>query len=92
MEVDIACEPRDGRIRPAGYQNCIAAAQEALKFQPDLAAAYNNLATAYNDLGMWNRAIQAAIQAVRIDPNFQVAKGNLQYALSQKQKASAARR
>lgn len=36
-------------------------------------------------MGNWDEAIQAAQQALRIKPDFQLASGNLKWATSQKQ-------
>jgi tetratricopeptide (TPR) repeat protein len=69
------------------YAACIQAAREALKLKPDYAEAYNNIAAAYQALGMWDEAIQAAVQALKIKPDFQLARNNLQYSLEQKRQA-----
>ncbi len=65
-------------------KECIAAAQEALRLDPNYPEAYNNLAAAYEALGMWDEAIQAATEAIRLKPDFQLAKNNLAWSLSQK--------
>jgi tetratricopeptide (TPR) repeat protein len=69
------------------YQDSIAAAREALKLKPDYAEADNNIAAAFNGLGMWDDAISAGKEALRIKPDFQLAKNNLETSLSQKKKA-----
>jgi tetratricopeptide (TPR) repeat protein len=69
------------------YAACIQAAREALKLKPDYAEAYNNIAAAYQAMGMWDEAIQAALQALKIKPDFQLARNNLQYSLEQKRRA-----
>jgi len=63
---------------------CIAAAKMALAILPTSAEAYNNIAAAYEDLGRWDEAIQAAREAVRLKPDFQLAKNNLAWSESQK--------
>jgi len=68
------------------YQDCIAAAREALQRDPDMAEAYNNLAAGSASLGMWDEAIRAANEAIRIKPDFQLARNNLAWALDQKRK------
>ncbi len=55
-----------------------------MKLRPDYAGAYNNIAAAYQSLGLWDEAIAAAGQAVRLKPDFRLARKNLHY--SQKQK------
>jgi tetratricopeptide (TPR) repeat protein len=67
------------------YEDCIRAAEEALKLRPGYAEAYNNLAAAYEDLHQWDKAIRAANEALRLKPDFQLARNNLNYSLSQKQ-------
>ena len=37
------------------YEDCIRAAREALKINPNLAEAYANIATAYHTMGKWMR-------------------------------------
>jgi len=69
------------------YQDCIAAAKEALHLRPAFAEAYNNMAAAYASLGQWDETIQAASEALRIQPDFQFARNNLEFARSQKNKA-----
>ena len=69
------------------YQDCIAAAKEALHLRPEFAEAYNNMAAAYASLGQWDETIRAASEALRIQPDFQFARNNLEFARSQKNKA-----
>ena len=71
------------------FHEAIAAAQEALKLQPDYAEAYNNIAAAYEDLEMWDLAIEAANQALKIRPDFELARNNLLWSQQQKKKAEA---
>jgi len=72
------------------YSDCIRTAKQALERKPDSAEAYNNIAAAYNSMGLWDDGIQAATEATRLKPDFQLAKNNLQYAIAQKQRAAAA--
>jgi len=62
---------------------CIAMARMALAILPTSAEAYNNIAAAYEDLGMWEEAVQAAKEAIRLKPDFQLAKNNLAWSESQ---------
>ena len=66
------------------YQDCVNAAQEALKLRPGYDLAYNNICSAYNILHEWDKAIEAGKKAVQISPNNQLAKNNLQAALNGK--------
>jgi protein O-mannosyl-transferase len=66
------------------YQDCIDAAQKAIKLKPDYAEAYNNIAAAYQSMHRWDAAIAAAQHAVRLKPNFTLAKNNLAWSQQQK--------
>lgn len=59
------------------FQECINAAQEALKIKPDFAEAYNNIGSAYNALKEWDKAIEAFNEALKINPEMELAKNNL---------------
>lgn len=59
------------------YEKCIEAAQEALKIKPDYAEAYNNICTAYNQLGEYAEAEKACKRALEINPGYELAKNNL---------------
>jgi protein O-mannosyl-transferase len=66
------------------YENCIMAAEEALKINPKYDAAYNNICTAHNALGNFDKAIEACNKALAITPNYPLAKGNLDFAVNTK--------
>ncbi len=66
------------------YQASIDAAHRALQFNPTSELAYNNLGAAYAALAQWDLAIQNDQQALRLKPDFQLAKNNLAWALSRK--------
>jgi tetratricopeptide (TPR) repeat protein len=66
------------------YVESIGAAQTALNMKPDYAEAFNNIGAAYGALRMWDPAIQADQQAVRLKPGLQLARNNLAWALTQK--------
>jgi len=55
-----------------------------LEMKPDYALAYNNMCSAYNALGEWDKAIEAGEKALAIDPNYKLAANNL--ALARKNK------
>jgi len=62
------------------YEQCIDAANEALKLKPGYDLAYNNICAAYNKLGQRDRAIAAGRQGLKFSPNNQMLKNNLQEA------------
>ncbi len=70
--------------RKNDFQGCIRFAQLALKQRPRYAEAYNNLIAAYNSLGQWDQAIHAGQEALRIQPGYELARNNLLWAESQK--------
>ena len=64
------------------YQECIWAAEQALKLRPNYAEAYNNIGSAYNSMKQWDKGIVALEKALAIKPDFQLAKNNLDWAKS----------
>lgn len=66
------------------YAGCIRAAEEALKIRPDYPDAYNNICSAANKLGEWDKAIEAGGKAVQLKPDYQLAINNLKIALQNK--------
>jgi len=67
------------------YEESIAAAEAALRLDPNAAEAWNNIAADYESLHAWDKAIEAAGKAVAIRPDFQLAKNNLAWSEQQKQ-------
>ncbi|MFH1826211.1 MAG: tetratricopeptide repeat protein [bacterium] len=65
------------------YQECISAAEQAIKLRPDFAEAYNNIGSAYNSMKQWDKGIIALEKALAIKPDFQLARNNLDWAKSQ---------
>jgi tetratricopeptide (TPR) repeat protein len=59
------------------FEECVSAADQAIKLKPAYAEAYNNAGAAYNSMGMWDEAITALNQSLSINPGFQLAKNNL---------------
>jgi tetratricopeptide (TPR) repeat protein len=66
------------------YSESIDAARRALALKADYAEAYNNIGFAYAGLGLWEPAIAAVEEALRLQPNFQLAKNNLAWFLERK--------
>jgi protein O-mannosyl-transferase len=51
-----------------------------LKLRPDYAEAWNNICAANNQLGRFEEASKACEQALRLKPDLELARNNLQYA------------
>ncbi len=73
------------------YQECIHAAQEALRIQPDLPEAYVNIAAAWHAMGKEEETIAALKAALKLRPDFETAKHNLAYELAHYPSAASAR-
>jgi tetratricopeptide (TPR) repeat protein len=62
------------------YEKSIESTKKAIALNPKNSSAYNNLCSAYNELYMWEKAIEACSLALKIDSNFTLAKNNLNWA------------
>src|SRR5688572_7832749 len=56
------------------YKECIDATLKSIEYDPRNARAYNNICSAYNELGMYDKAIEACTQALAVDSSFTLAK------------------
>lgn len=68
------------------YKESIDAWNEALKYNSNSAVVHNNIAASYGALKMWDEEIAACEKALAIDPNLQLAKGNMAWAKQMKSK------
>jgi tetratricopeptide (TPR) repeat protein len=68
------------------FEDSIEAAHAALEFDPDSAAAYNNICSAYNAQKMWDDGISACDKALQLEPDYPLAKNNRQWAVNEKAK------
>ncbi len=66
------------------FEDCIRAAQEALRVRPAYAEAWNNIAAAHNAMRHWDEGIRAADEALRINPAYELARNNRTWAVSQR--------
>lgn len=71
------------------YAECIDAAREALKINPNQAEAWANIAAAYHTLGNLDETIAALREEVRLNPDLRSAKSNLEIELDAKAHQSA---
>ena len=65
------------------YRECIASARRAPELRPAYAEAWNNIGAAHNALMEWTQGIAAAEEALRINPDLQIARNNLAFARQQ---------
>ena len=68
------------------YTECLAEAAQALKLRPGWAEAYGNISAAFLGMNRWDEGIQAARQALELNPYHQASKNNLRWALEHKPK------
>jgi len=76
------------QFRLGRYRESITAAQQALSLRTTYAEAYNNIGASWNALARYDLAAAACESALRLKPNFPLARNNLAYALKM---ASASR-
>jgi len=91
QSVDNLLNAAVANYRAGRMQECVDDSRQALKLQPGLAIAYNNVAACSNDLGRPDDAIAAATEALRLQPGFQLAQNNLAVALKLKAKQRSGR-
>jgi protein O-mannosyl-transferase len=68
------------------YKKCIETCTKIIALDSTSAIAYNNMCAAYNALKQWDDAIKAGNKALQIKPDFTLARNNVNFALSQKNK------
>jgi tetratricopeptide (TPR) repeat protein len=71
--------------RDAEYEKCIDAARQSLKLKADYAEAWNNIGSAYNQLGQFDSAQTALQRALRLKPGYELAQNNLKDVLGRKE-------
>ena len=62
-----------------------------IRDRPGYAEAWNNIAAAYNSMSRWDEGISACQEAIRLKPDFQLARNNLAWAVDEKQKSDVQR-
>jgi tetratricopeptide (TPR) repeat protein len=71
------------------YAEALDAARGAVSLDPTFAEGYNNMAVGFAGLAMWDEAIAAAEEAVRLKSDFQLARNNLAWVRQERAKAGA---
>jgi len=62
----------------------IASARKALEIDPNSVEAYNNIGAGYGAMGQWDEAIKNEQEALRLKPDYQLAKNNLNWYTQEK--------
>jgi tetratricopeptide (TPR) repeat protein len=70
------------------YKEAVAVSRALLELNPKSADAYNNLGASYGGLGQWVQAMGSLQVALRINPDYQLAKNNLAWVTAEMQKVS----
>ena len=62
----------------------IASARKALEIDPNSVEAYNNIGAGYGAMGQWDEAIKNEQEALRVRPDYQLARNNLNWYMQEK--------
>ncbi len=71
-------------IQAKKYQESIELNLKVISINPNNSIALNNIGYAYGNLGQWTKGIEYCSRALKIDPNFHLAKNNLNWMKSKK--------
>lgn len=63
------------------FRECIDMCYKVLELDPENATAYNNICSSHNSLGEFNKGAIACEKALQINPEYDLARLNLEYAL-----------
>jgi tetratricopeptide (TPR) repeat protein len=77
--------------RAGRFRECLDAAADSARLDPRSAAAFNNAGICAARLELWNEALRHTLEALRLDPGFQLARNNLAWIRAEHGKAAAAR-
>lgn len=73
------------------FTQCVYDATQSLKLRPGMPAAWNNISLCNAELGDWDASIAAATEALRIEPESDIVRENLEMAISGKRRAVTGR-
>ena len=62
------------------YPASLKAYQKALEYNPKVALIYSDIGVSYGAMGQWEEQIKYCEEALKIDPDFQLAKNNITWA------------
>jgi hypothetical protein len=69
------------------YAQCASDATESLKLRPGMPAAWYNISLCSGQLGDWDGAVAAATAAMRIEPESDIVRENLEWTIAQRRLA-----
>ncbi len=78
------------RYQVGDYEGSLSAARSAIAINPNLASAWTNMCAVYNTLGRFAEGKEAGEEALRLQPDFQLAQNNLKWSLSELAKSQSA--
>lgn len=76
-------------FRSADYDSCIAICRQGLLKNPDpvtAAGLYNNMCASYNNQGKFYQALEAGKMAVKLKPDYELARNNMAFSLRELKK------
>ena len=74
------------------YQQCVSDATESLKLRPGMPAAWYNISICSAQLGDWDGAVAAATAAMRIEPESDIVRENLEWMIAQRRLAASSKK
>jgi hypothetical protein len=74
------------------YGQCVSDATESLKLRPGMPAAWYNISICSAQLGDWDAAVAAATAAMRIEPESDTVRENLEWTIAQRRLAAFSKR
>jgi Flp pilus assembly protein TadD len=89
--VDILVNQSLQHTQAGRFEECISTATQAAKLDPTSARAFNNIGFCSARLRRWDEAIRNTQEAVRLAPEFQVARNNLAWMQQEKLKVGASK-
>ena len=77
--------------RAGRFRECMEAASQAATMDPRYAAAFSNTGICAANLGLWEEALRNTLEALRLQPDFQLAKNNLAWIREERAKRARPR-
>jgi tetratricopeptide (TPR) repeat protein len=71
------------------FEQCVSDAKESLKLRPGMPAAWYNISSCSAQFGDWDAAVAAAREAMRIEPESDAVRENLEWTIAQRQLAAS---